>query len=202
MDTHDTQDTSEPRGPGRPRSEASRRAILDAAYALLRDEGLRAVSMDSLARSAGVSKATIYRWWPSKEAVLMEGYLDAVETRVSFPHTGSALDDLRVQLHRVIDTMKGPDGVILSQIIACGQYCPEIMNAFRGEVQEHRRKDAFALLRRAVAGGEVRSDIDVEVTIDALYGPVFHRLLTGHAPLDHAFADALFDTVTVGLRPR
>lgn len=187
---------------GRPRSEAARRAILEAAYDLLCREGLRAISMDSLARAAGVGKATIYRWWPSKEAVLMEGYLDAVETRVSFPRTDSALADLREQLHKVIDAVRGPDGAILCQILACAQHDQQIREAFQREVQDHRRRDARALLERAVENGEVRPDLDADVAIDALYGPLFHRLLTGHAPIDHEFADALFDVVTGGLRPR
>ncbi len=188
------------RSPGRPRSEQARRAILDAAYALLRRDGLRAISMDSLAREAGVSKATIYRWWPSKESVLMEGYLHAVEVRISFPRTDSPFDDLRTQLHRVIDALAGPDGEILRQIIACGQYCPEVLDAFRKSVQEPRRRDARAMLERAIDRGEVRNDVDVDVAIDAIYGPVFHRLLTGHGPLDHGYADATMDTVVRGLR--
>lgn len=195
----DAPNPEERRSPGRPRSEASRRAILDAAYLLLCRVGLREISMDSLASAAGVSKATIYRWWPSKEAVLMEGYLNAVELRVGFPRTDSPLDDLRTQLRNVMDTIRGPDGEILRQIIACGQHCSEILAAFREAVQEPRRRDAAALLSRAVAAGEVRADIDVEVTIDAIYGPIFHRLLTGHGDLDHRFADALLDTVIRGI---
>src|SRR5690606_26718308 len=179
----------------------SRIAILEAAYSLLRNEGLRTISIESLARAAGVSKATIYRWWPSKEAVLMEGYLHAVEVRVAIPRTDSPLADLRTQLHRVVEAIRGPDGEILRQIIACGQYCPEVLDAFRTSVQEPRRRVSRALLEEAVEKGEVRGDVDVDVAIDAIYGPIFHRLLTRHGALDQAYADATLDTVLRGLAP-
>lgn len=198
----DIGETGERRPPGRPRCESARKAILHAAYDLLRRDGLRTITMDSLARAAGVSKATIYRWWPSKEAVLMEGYLDAVQPRVTVPNTSSALADLQSQLHKVLEAMTGPDGEILCQIIACSQYCPEIKEAFRREVQGPRRADTRMLLQRAVELGEIRPDVDPEVAIDTLYGPLFHRLLTGFGTLDPEFADRVFQHFVAATCPR
>ena len=118
-----------PRGPGRPRSEASRQAILTAAYELLREKPLPEITSAAIAQLAGVSKATLYRWWPSKEAVVLDGYFDAMESRFVVPHTDDPLADLRVHLRGGYAMMAGPDGQIFASLIASGHFHPHVREA-------------------------------------------------------------------------
>ena len=90
------------RSPGRPRSERARRAILRAANELLEGEGFAAVTVEAIAERAGVSKATVYRWWPNRAAVVMDGFLSTVSSEVPFPHTGRAREDIRLHMRRLV----------------------------------------------------------------------------------------------------
>jgi AcrR family transcriptional regulator len=89
------------RPPGRPRSERAHRAILQAANELLESEGFAAVTVEAIAERAGVSKATVYRWWPNRAAVVMDGFLSIVSSEVPFPHTGRAREDIRIYMLRL-----------------------------------------------------------------------------------------------------
>lgn len=98
----------EPATPGRPRSERARQAVLTAARELLTDKGLPGLSVDDIARSAGVSKNTIYRWWPNKAAVLMDAFAEATSPKLEFPADGDALTNLRTQVRQVAHLMNAP----------------------------------------------------------------------------------------------
>ena len=187
------------RSPGRPRSERARRAILQAANELLESEGFAAVSVEAIAERAGVSKATIYRWWPNKAAVVMDGFLSIVSSEVPFPHTGHAREDIRIHMRRLAEAFSGKIGRTVSALLAESQADPELAEALRSRWLSVRRAEAREILERGVERGELREDLDQEVAVDVLYGPIYYRMLVGHAPLDDDFADALADHVFVGL---
>jgi AcrR family transcriptional regulator len=188
-----------PRPSGRPRSERARRAILKAANELLESEGFVAVTMEAIAERAGVSKATVYRWWPNRAAVVMDGFLSTVSSEVPFPHTGHAREDMRIHMRRLTEAFDGKIGRTVAALIAEGQANPELAEALRSRWLSVRRAEAREILEFGIDRGELREDLDLEVAVDVLYGPIYYRMLVGHAPLDDDFADALADHVFAGL---
>jgi AcrR family transcriptional regulator len=184
---------------GRPRSEKARRAILKAAQALLADGGLGAVTMEAVAATAGVGKPTVYRWWPDRHAVAMAALM---ETELGNPvRSGgrSAIAALRAQLRAIAKRFATTTGRHVASMIAAAQTESELSKAFRNHFVLARRAEGKSLLERAMQNREVRGDLDVEVALDLLYGPLFFRLLMGHAPLNEAFVDGVLDQALQGM---
>lgn len=194
-------DAEDHRGRGRPRDEAARARILQAALELLETHGFAEITADAVAERAGASKATIYRWWPNKAGVLIEALREAVGQELPFPNTGDLQEDLRVQLRNFLTMLSGQRGCIFKAFIAAGQSDPEIAETFRSTWIAPRRAEAKALLER-YRGTELREDTDLELTMDALYGPLYYRLLTGQGPLSPEYTDELTEMVLTGIRKR
>jgi AcrR family transcriptional regulator len=190
----------EPPRRGRPRSEKAREAILEAAAELLLARGLEAVSMDEVAERAGVSKATIYRWWPTKETLA----LDALYHEWAVPPQGRASGTLRGDLLSLLRPWvrlvgKRPYGRVIAALITEAQTDPAFGRQYRERFVEPRRDQVRPILLDAIARGELPPNTDVELALDLLYGPLYHRLLHGHAPLTERFLRDLVDTVLAGL---
>jgi AcrR family transcriptional regulator len=186
---------------GRPRSERARIAILDAAADLLLARGLDAVTMDAVAERAGVSKATIYRWWPTKETLALDAlYHEWYTGTTEQAGTGSLRGDLLAQLRPWIRQLRTrPYGRVLAALITEARTDPEFAREYRTHFIELRREPVRAVFRRAIGRGELPAGIDVELAIDLIYGPVYHRLLHEHAPLSDRFVCDIVDTVLRGL---
>ena len=184
---------------GRPRSEKARKAILRAARELLREGGPAAVTMEGVAARAGVGKPTVYRWWPDRHAVamaaLMEGETEAAPAR----SPRSALAALRRQLETIAERFATPTGRHVTTMIAASDSETEFSKAFRNHFVLARRAEGRALLEQAIREKEVRRDLDVETALDLLYGPLFFRLLMGHAPLDASFVERVLAHALRGL---
>ena len=190
---------TEARRPGRPRSEEARQAILRAAYHVLKTRGWRAATADAIASEAGVSKATMYRWWSCKASVVMDGYLEAVQERLPFPNEGSVVQSFRVQMKRIVDFFQTPDGRLIAVLVAAAQDDPEVALAFRERFLVPRREAAREVLEASIEAGELDPSVDLDVLIDTLYAPLYYRLLMGHSALDHEFVDTLVEHVFRGL---
>jgi AcrR family transcriptional regulator len=160
------------------------------------------VTMEAIAERAGVSKATVYRWWPNRAAVVMDGFLSIVSSEVPFPHTGRAREDIRIHMRRLAEAFSGKIGRTVAALIAEGQSDPELAEALRSRWLSVRRAEAREILELGIERGEIREDLDPEVAVDVLYGPIYYRMLVGHAPLDDGFTDALADHIFAGLRAR
>lgn len=185
---------------GRPRSERARRAILDAAAELLLLRGLGAVSMDAVAERAGVSKATIYRWWPSKEMLALDALLDWAAATAPPRDTGSLRGDLLALLRPwVREIRRQPFGPVIAALLNEAQSDPKFADAYRTRFVEPRRDAMRAVFARAAERGEVAADLDVEVALDLLYGAVYHRLLHGHAKLTDRFARDVVELALNGI---
>jgi AcrR family transcriptional regulator len=168
------------RAPGRPRSSASRAAILRAAYQILRERGFAGFTVEGVAARAGAGKATIYRWWQSKGTLAIEAFLVAIAPRMdAVPLTDSALADLRRQIHVAATIYRGRVGQLLRELIALGQEDSGTSRALRSQFVEPRRQAALGALRRAQATGEIRADTDIEVVADEVLGPVLSPPSTG-----------------------
>ncbi len=188
MDTlTDNNASSPPRSAGRPRSAAGRRKILAAADALLARDGFARMSVGAIAQAAGVSKATIYRWWPNKAAVVMEALLESTEPGMHVPAGPDPEEELVARIRRTVSLFRSPRGRFFASLIGEAQSDPELAEAYRKQLLGPRRAGMRAVLERAVAAGRLRPDIDLELAIDIVYGPLYTRLMLGHAPLDDAF---------------
>ena len=200
MTTGDITSSAPPRG--RPRSEKARQAVLAAAAELLLARGLGAVSMDAVADRAGVSKATIYRWWPTKETLALDAlYTEWAAARPHPRDTGSLRGDL-LSLLRPWARLAGsrPYGRVVAALLTEAQTDPVFAAEYRERFVEPRRQQAREIFRRAIERGEIPPDTKVEVALDLLYGPMYHRLLHGHAPLNDRFVREVIDMVLDGVR--
>jgi AcrR family transcriptional regulator len=186
---------------GRPRSEKAHAAILAAAAELLLARGLGAVSMDAVAEQAGVSKATIYRWWPTKETLALDALYHEWDTARPSPRdTGSLRGDLLALLRPWIRRVRArPYGQVMAALITEAQTDPAFAEQYRARFVDPRREPARALFGRAIERGEIPPDAPVEVVLDLIYGPLYHRLLHGHAPLSDRFVQAAVDSALAGL---
>ena len=185
---------------GRPRSLAAQEAILDAAASLIAKGGIGAVTMEAVARIAGVGKPTVYRNWENREALAMAALLRSGIPGTSIRQTESALDDLGRQLARVALAFCAPRGRNAALMVASADPGSELAKAFRNQIMQASREEGRAILDRAVAEGSVRDDIGFDVVLDLLYGPIFYRVLIGHAPVSEDFVNALLAQVLKGLR--
>jgi AcrR family transcriptional regulator len=185
---------------GRPRSEKARLAILRAARALLAEGGPGAVTMEAVAARARVGKPTVYRWWPDRHAVAMAALMDTGAAEGVEASGRSALSALRAQLRAVAKRFSTSTGRHVTSMLAASDPESELSKAFRNHFVLARRAEGQALLERAKANREVRRDVDVEVALDLLYGPLFFRLLMGHAALDETFMDKVLDAAVRGMK--
>jgi AcrR family transcriptional regulator len=186
---------------GRPRSEKAHKAILAAAAELLLARGLPAVSMDAVAERAGVSKATIYRWWPTKESLALDAlYTEWAAATPQPQDTGSLRGDLLALMRpwaRLASSR--PYGRVLAALLTEALTDPAFGVEYRQRVLEPRRDQARAIFRRAIERGEIPPDTKIEVALDLLYGPLYHRLLHGHAPLNDRFVRDVIDMALGGI---
>jgi AcrR family transcriptional regulator len=188
------------RSPGRPRSEEARRAILLSTLALLKEAGFADLSIESIAAHAGVGKATVYRWWPSKASLVMDAFVSVAEQELRYPPTGPAEKAIREQMKRWTLIFGGPLGKIIAAVIGAGQSEPEMLEAFQNYYVEPRRREARELLKQAMENGEIRPNLDPGMILDILYGPLYLRLLIKSGPLTLEFIDQVFEIVWPGLR--
>ena len=189
----------EQRAPGRPRSDASRSAILKAAYQMLRDGGFAQFTVEGVAARAGAGKATIYRWWSNKGTLAVEAFLVAVAPRMdALRPTDDPLDDLRRTLHTAASIYRGRAGQLVRELLALGHADEETGRLLFAGYLTPRREAGMEVLRRVEAAGLLRAGIDLEVLADALWGPMFHRLIVSHSSIDRAFIDRLLDVVLAG----
>lgn len=174
--------------PSRRRSEQSHRAILQATMEIVSEVGYRATTIEAIAARAGVGKKTIYRWWSSKAAVVLEALTTYSEERAPFTDTGSLEGDLLTYFEHSFPGLQGKAGTALNGLAAEAQLDPAFAHEFQRQFIVPRKAGLVALLRRGVQRGELASDINLEVLADLIYGAKWYRLLLYPAPLDAAFA--------------
>jgi AcrR family transcriptional regulator len=179
------------RGPKRDPEVQQR--ILDATRELIAVDGPNKVTIDQITAHAGVGRQTIYRWWPTRTALVIDSLEQAVRAESPTPDAGSARLNLRTQMRRVARLLASPIGSIIQELIANGQGDPVAAEQFRERFFNERRKRAAATITDGIQSGELRSNLDIETVIDMLYSPLWLRMLIGHQPLTQAAADRVLD---------
>jgi len=191
------------RPPGRPRSEESRQSILRSTLKLLKQSGgLPELSIEAVAADANVGKTTVYRWWPTKAALVADAFSASADQELRFPNTGSVYTDISLQMRGLIRIFRSPRGRIVAALLAGGQSDPELLAAYRDRFLWPRRRQAYETLQRGVDRGELPADSDFDLILDALYGPILMRFLIQHVKLEENFADEICGLVLHGLKRR
>jgi AcrR family transcriptional regulator len=186
---------AKPRPAGRPRSEAARKQILEAAYELLRAKGIQSASTQEIAAAAGVSTATLYRWWNTKEAIMLDALFEHVKPALTYEGAGTPLTRIRNHANRGVKFLKSEDGKMVARLITGIHENEELRQLFLERYYLPRRAMARELIEQAIEAGELPEGTDPEIVIDALHGPQFLRLIMGHAPLTKEFAESIADVV-------
>ncbi|TWH47301.1 TetR/AcrR family transcriptional regulator [Sporomusa sp. KB1] len=184
---------------GRPRNAATEKAILAASYDLLLENGFGTVTVEKIAERAKVSKATIYKWWPNKAAVVMDGFLSAAMSRLPVPDTGSVINDIVIQASNLAKFLISREGKVINELIAEGQFDLKLAEEYRSRYFNPRRLDSRRILERGVQRGELKKDLDIELCIDLIYGPLFYRLLVTGEKLDESFIRVLINYAFEGI---
>ncbi|WP_232785734.1 TetR/AcrR family transcriptional regulator [Mycobacteroides chelonae] len=180
-----------------------REEVLQASGELLFADGMSGFTIEKVAALSGASKMTIYKWWPSKGALALDGYFRKVEPELGFPDTGEIERDLRVQLRAFLGVIRDTvGGGIIGELIGQAQLDPDLKAAFLQRYSGPRRALAVAALRRAQERGQLDAATDPEVVVDQLWGACYHRLLVPDQPLTADFVDALLANVLWGIKSR
>jgi AcrR family transcriptional regulator len=187
------------------RSERSRRAILTAATDLVHEVGYRKLTIEAIAARAGVGKQTIYRWWPSKGAVVLDGFLAAVNENpddLSLPDTGDVAADIRAVVRAIVaeladPTLSGTTRALMTEM----QDDPEFADMVRERLLGPQLQAIADRLRAAQRAGQLRADLDLPVAVELLVGPLYHRWLLRTAPLTEAYADTVTELALRALSP-
>src|ERR1700733_2383177 len=191
-----------PRPRGRPRSEQARQEILEAAYKLLRDKGFDAVGSHEIAQAAGVSSATLYRWWKSKEEILFDACFERMNPILAISESGSGLTRLRRYVLRATEFLVSEEGAVMARVLTGIHEDKRLRQAFLERYLKHRHQIQRRIVEDAIASCELKSTTDPELLIDVLTGPLFFRWLQGHAPLDKGFAKSILGRVIPAFQPK
>ena len=176
---------------GRPRSDASREAILEAAFEELRERGFEAFAIEAVAARAGVGKATIYRWWDSRAALAVDCFFRQTAEELKFPELGSARADFERQILQLAKLLRSPTGKALLAMMLGAKTDPVLAQAFVARWVLPRKRWGVERLERARREGECAADLDIEASLDLLYGPLYSRLLVGFEPPNDAYVRRL-----------
>jgi len=183
--THAQQRSKRP--PGRPRCRQSQRAILRSTLKLLQKTGFAELSIEAIAAHAGVGKATVYRWWPNKGALVVDAFASSIGDELHFPDSGSVYHDVAVQMNQWLGVLRSPRGRIVAAVIAGGQSDADLIEAFRARFLRPRRQEAYQTLRRGIERGELPRNLDLDLVLDLLYGAIYMRFLIRHDELSERY---------------
>ncbi len=189
---------------GRPRSETARRAVLDAALRRCQRDGYQALTIKGIAQAAGVGRQTVYRWWPTKEAVLLEALRDLVHRQQArlAPDTGDTLADVRTLLDTTFRLARELTGHALVGLMAQAQHDPDLSARLQGTVIGPRRAALRDVLARGVRRGELSDgEVPLDLAVDFAFGTMWYRLISHHAPVDDDLAAGLSRALWRLLRP-
>lgn len=188
--------------PGRPRSAsaASHEAVLDAVQELLETRPLRDLTMDAVAKRASIGKPTLYRWWPTKSALVLTMFQERLVSDGDLPTAGSAEDRIRHRVQLLIKQFNGTFGKVMADLIAEGQADHRLLRDLYDHHIGHRRASAALEIAQGIKDGEFRADLDIDLLLDQIVGPIYFLLLVRSRPLTAAYGNHLVDQVLRGTR--
>jgi len=187
------------RSRGRPpgATAESHAQILDAVYELLQERSVRDLTIEAVAKRAGVGKPTIYKWWPTKADLVMAMFEERLDTgrtpTASTDGPAPVQEAIRSTVRLLVSRFNGLFGRVLAELIAEGQSDPAVLQTLNERHLRDRRAATVGAVKRAQSAGELPADLDPEVFVDAIFGPLYYRLMIRNAPLTESYGDALVD---------
>jgi AcrR family transcriptional regulator len=187
---------------GRPPREmaASHAVIMDAVYALLQVKSVRDLTMEAVAKRAGVGKPTLYKWWPTKATLVLAMLCERMAPKLEKPTVLTAEESLRFRARSLIKGFNGPFGGIVAGLIAEGQSEPAVLQEFFDRWISPRRNATITDLQRGKDAGELRTETEPELLNDAIFGAIYYRMLLRSGPLTRRFGEDLVEQVILGHR--
>lgn len=182
------------------RNEQARQAIIAAAFRLCASTGFASTTIEAIASEAGVGKTTIYRWWPSKAAILIEGLESARDSSAAFPDTGDITADLLTQTTNVMALFATDFGLVWRGLIASAQ-SDQIAAEGVPRILRTSIDQCVARLAKARDAGQLRADLDLELAVELIYGPIYHTWLLRTRPVPPDFMQAVLATLMPALTP-
>ncbi|MDH5723346.1 MAG: TetR/AcrR family transcriptional regulator [Alphaproteobacteria bacterium] len=174
---------------GRPRSEKSRKAILNATNKLLLQTSVQELSIESIAKKAKVGKTTIYRWWPNKTAVVMEALASQPGLQSPMPTANNHREAIIMQLDKLIRLVDSHNGQTIAQLFSEAQASSDSLKIFKDNLLEPLMDAMRYSIEEGQRNGEFRNDIDSTIVVDILCGPVFFRLMAHPKDLTDEFRE-------------
>ncbi len=185
---------------GRPRSESSRIALLETAYGLLRKHPISEISTQEIAAKAGVSTATVYRWWPNKESLLLDAFLHVKQQHVQLREHGSPLERIREHVIAGGKFLEGENGLVAARLLAAIQDDAELREQFAQKFYLPHTSEMMAIAKQAVEAGELPPETDLKLFLDSLFGPCLVRMMMRHESIRWSDSALTFDVAVAGAR--
>jgi len=183
------------------RASRTEAAILAATRELLSKGGVRELTVEGVAARSGVAKTTIYRRWRSKDELALAVLVDMVQTMVAVPELADTRAELVTLVKGAVRVLgKTLMGSVMQGLVSELATDSDLARAFREHVVGLRLGEVERLIQRGIARGELREGIDIGLTHDLLFGPIYYRLFLSGAPLDKRLAERIVDAVLPALR--
>jgi AcrR family transcriptional regulator len=190
-----------PRRPGRPVEERPRQAAIEATLELIAENGIGGLTTNAVAERAGISKATMYRRWRSKQELVVDA-VAALVSEIAVPDTGSTHDDLRALMRGAVGVYsRSLEAAVMPSLVDAMSRDAGLARAVRDGFLARRRAALRAVLERGIERGDLRADLDVELALDTLGGALFYRLLVTGGPIDRRLADGVVELIVRGFAP-
>jgi AcrR family transcriptional regulator len=171
---------------------------LEAAYEFLRDKPISAISTIHVARKAGVSTATVYRWWSTKEALLLDAFLHEADHEVVLQEEGSPLERLKEYVCQIGRFFTGENGIVVARVMTAIQDNPVLRTEFMERIYSPRDKEFRAIVKEAIRKRQLPADTEVGVFLETIVGPLLTRLLIRHEQIDERYVLSVFDRIVAG----
>ncbi|MEW6343332.1 MAG: TetR/AcrR family transcriptional regulator [Paraburkholderia sp.] len=186
---------------GRPRSARATKSVLEAVLSLGEEIGFGNLTVEGIAARTGVAKTTIYRRWPNVSSIVVDALLAEMTIAAPFELHSTARENLTLTMLKLARAFRGRQGKILRELIGRAQSDEGLQDAIRSRLFAPRRSVSQAIIIKGIERGELRADVDVDVMLDALFGPIYYRLLIPHhrRPVSDAYINALVESVFAGL---
>jgi AcrR family transcriptional regulator len=198
----DTRATAARRPRGRPRDERADRAILSATLDLMSEHGVDGLRTDDVADRAGVGKATIYRRYRSKDELVTAAVATLV-SEITVPDAGSTRVDLLALMRGAVDLYSGSRAAgLMPSLVTAMRKSTALARTVREGFLAGRRAALREVLERGVARGDLDRDLDFELALDVLGGPLFYRLLITGGPIDERLAEGVVELILTGFAPK
>lgn len=173
---------------GRPRDETKKQVIFEATLSLLKHQSVKSITIEAIAKEAGVGKTTLYRWWPKKCSLIIDATLQKLLSETHIDNKKQPKEVLLKHFLSLVSFFSIREGQILLELLSEAQFDEAILTELREKVIEPRRQTIKQVIEAGIAQQQLKQQANVDWLMDAIYGPLYYRALIKHEKLDQTFA--------------